>query len=337
MIVVFLAQAWAGPTGELNVRAGGRTAPEAALQTPDAWANDTEPSALLSVDGAVRLGAADGGWARFSLGAWGYLPDEDSLLATGSVSGGWTGPHTALAARYDVQAFPVLPDASNGRLDLLGRWHRKGTAWDVVGQVEAVDRRWWGESGFTAAEVSAVAGTTRGLFGVDLGAGGQGNLAGGLFTDGEPGAQARVLGRLRLGDAGWRLALEYRFIWAFSGEVEAETAPATTPMGEYADDLDALSGGGFLQHRVGLSGAVVAGPWTVAASGFFRQRTPEEADEGAVAFTRSYGGQGQLTRTLSTTVGVSGTVGATHAELGSGPGYLDAYGWLGLSLRFGKN
>src|SRR6185295_1534677 len=110
------------------------------------------------------------------------------------------------------------------------------------------------------------------------GAGGQTNVAGGVGSDGPIGAQARTLVRLRFVQTDWSVVLEHRLIVAAEGESEDATQPLFTPLGAYSDDVDALSGGGFVQNRVDLSAAWVHGPWTATASTSLRLRgaEPEE-------------------------------------------------------------
>ena len=332
-MILFILPALAGPTVDATLLAGARTAPESAIQVPSAWEGQFEPSGLLSGELRARFGKTEGPWARLAVGGWGYAPDLDASLATGGLGLGWSGKSgpsdLAIAGRYEGQVFPALMDATNGRSELIARARRDAPKWGIGGQLTAVDRRFVGAAGFTTAELGATLSLSPGAWGVDLGLSGQGNLTGA----GPIGAQGRTLERLRVGGASWRLALEHRLVWAFEGEVEEETRAAFTPIGDYADDVDALSGGGFLQNRVGLSGAVTAGAWTVSAGGFGRVRSADEGEESAVSFVRTWSGQARVERRMSPTVSLFVAGGAASATLGTGVGYLDGFGWLGVDLR----
>jgi hypothetical protein len=281
----------------------------------------------------VRFGGTLGPWGRIGLGGWGYAPDLDASLASGELGAGWTGrsgsTDLAVAGRYDGQVFPLLMAATNGRGELVLRARRDAPGWGISGQLLAVDRRFVGASGFTTAELGGVLAWSPGAWGVDVGASAQGNLAG----EEQLGGQARTLLRLRVGGPTWRIAAEHRLVWAVAGEVEEETRAAFTPVGDYADDVDALSGGGFLQNRFGLSGAVGSGAWTVSAGGFLRLRSPEEEGEEAVSFVRTWTGQARVERRMGPAVDLFVAGGAAAATQGTGQGYLDTFGWVGVDLR----
>lgn len=317
-----------------TVQAGARTSPESAIQVPAAWEGEFEPSALVYADVSARFGKARGPWARLELGGWAYAQDLDASLASAGVGVGWGGAvgplDVSLAGRYDGQWFPLLMVATNGRAEVIARARHDEKLWGLSGQLTAVDRRFVGAKGFTTAELGATLTLTpAATWGLDLGASGQANQG----AAGPIGGQVRTLERLRFGGKAWRLALDHRLVWALEGEIEEETRAAFTPIGDYADDVDALSGGGFVQHRFGASGVVTAGKWTFSAGGFGRFRSAEEEEEEAVAFVRSYGGQARVQRTLTPAVELFVAGGAVGATLGTGRGFVDGFGWVGLDLH----
>jgi hypothetical protein len=168
-----------------------------------------------------------------------------------------------------------------------------------------------------------------GPWGLDLGLSAQGNLA----QDGALGGQLRSLERLRFRGKIWSVSLEHRLIGALAGDVEDETRAAFTPLGDYADDVDALSGGGFVQNRIGASGALTPGDWTLSLGGLARLRSAEREEEAAVGFVRALSAQARVQRALGPRADLYLAGGLAGAVLGTGQGYQDTYGWLGLDLR----
>ena len=333
MFLATLASALAAPTVDGTLLAGARTAPESSVQLPSAGEGDFAPSALVSANVRLRLGGDQGAWARLELGGWGYT-DLDASVATGGLGLGWRGTmgqtNLDLAGRYDAQVFPVLFDASNGRAELIGSARRAAPTWSLTGQATGIDRRFVGESGFTTGELGAVFGWSPGACGLDVGASAQVNAA----NTGAIGLQGRTLLRLRAGAGSWHVAVEHRLIYAADGEAERESRAAITATGDYSDDIDALSGGGFVQNRVGVSGAFNAGPWTLSAGGFARFRGAETEEEAAVSFIRTWSGQARVERAFGDDLDVFVAGGAAGATLATGTGYVDTFGWLGLDVRF---
>lgn len=333
MFVWLSSLALAAPGLEATLFAGARTAPESAIMVPSAWEGDFEPSGVVAADVRARLGQGQGPWARLELGAMGYAPDGDASLGIGGVGIGWGGRRGALdlsaAGRCDGQVFPWLGAASNERAEVVLRARHDAPGWSLGGQLAGVDRRFVGAAGFSTAELGAVLALTPGAWGVDVGASGQGNRD----WAGQPGAQARSLLRVHAGGASWRVVVDHRFIYALEGEVEEETHAAFTPFGDYADDVDALSGGGFVQQRIGASGAVDVRGWTVSAAGFARFRSPEEEEEARISFVRTWAGQARVQRAVREGVAVFVVAGASSATVGTGAGYLDTFGWVGVELR----
>ncbi len=337
-LLLGVAPAWAAatpPTTEATVLAGGRTAPESAIRIPSGFEGGFEPSALLAVDVRVRFGAERGPWARLAAGSWAYAPDVDASEIHGGGAAGWTGTRAELAGRYDVAWFPLLTEASNGRAEVMGRVRLGDDPWALTPSVTLVDRRYinGGAADYSTGEAGAVGSYTAAAGArIDVGLSGQVNAAGGIGANGPLGAQGRSLVRLSLNGTRWRVSAEHRFILAAEGETEV-TAPALyTLVGDYDDDVDALSGGGFTQHRVGVSGAVEAGAWTVSAGGLARLRAASE-EELAAAYGRSVAGQIRLDRRFGAALTGFASLGVSTASSPGRPGYLDAWGWAGVTWR----
>lgn len=333
MLLLLICAALADTTVEGSLRLGGRTAPESAIQVPSGWEGELDPSALGSLEARARFGDTSGRWARLELGGWGYAPDADASMITAGGGLGWgredDGGALSLAGRCDAQIFPLLSAATNERVELYGGAARTLPRGTLTGQITAVDRRFVGEQAMSTAELGGLLALGSVPWGVDLGLSVQGNAS----QDGDLGGQLRTLERLRGGGKIWRLSMEHRLIGAFAGDVEDETRAAFTPLGDYADDVDALSGGGFVQNRVGASGALTPGKWTLSLGGLARFRAAETEEEAAVGFVRAWSAQGRVQRALSPRADLYLAGGLAGATLGTGGGYQDAYGWLGLDLR----
>lgn len=311
---------------ELTVLAGGRSAPESTLLVPSGW--EAEPSGLLAVVGSGTVGGARGGWFRARGTAWGYAPDTDVALLGGGLGGGWAGERAEVAARWDAEVYPLLPEASSLRAELFA--HGAAGAWS--GRILAVDRRFLATSAasFTAAEVEGARSfRPRDGLSLEAGLGAQANKAEAVGGDGPWGAQARARATVGLAGTRWLAAVEYRFTWAAEGESERERIAAFTPLGDYSDDVDALSGGGFLQHRVSVNGAVRAGEWTLAADLTLRLRDAEEEEERTVAYARIFSGKLRLSRPLVRDLEGFAAVGADSAAVVTGDQFVDAFGWVG--------
>jgi len=333
MFLPLISLALADTAVEGSLRVGGRTAPESAIQVPSAWEGSLDPSGLSSVELRARLAGDAGAWASLELGGWGYAPDQDASLLTAGVDLGWgregAGRTWRLAGRCDAQVFPWLSSATNERVELYGSAGRALSHGVLTGQLTAVDRRFVGEQALSTAELGGVLALDPGPWGVDLGLSAQANLA----QDGALGGQLRSLERLRLRGKIWSLSLEHRLIGALAGDVEDETRAAFTPLGDYADDVDALSGGGFVQNRIGASGALTPGAWTLSLGGLARFRAAEAEEEAAVGFVRALSAQARVQRALGPRADLYLAGGLAGAALGGGGGYQDTYGWLGLDLR----
>lgn len=334
MILTLIGAALAAPTLDATVRAGARSAPESALPLPSLWEAEIEPAGLLSADLRGQVGQDSGPTAWLTLGGWGYAPDGEASLATAGLGAGWRQKKDDIswsaAARYDGQLFPVLWAASNGRAELFGDLGRSFGKSQLTGSLTALDRRFVGDAAYSTAELAGLFSHSAQAWGVDLGASAQGNAAPG----GEPGAQLRSRARLRLGGERWRLSLEHQLILAFGGEVESELRPVFTPVGDYAGDVDALSGGGFSQHRLALSGTLLQGPWLLSVGAMGRLRRPAFEEEAAFSYVEAASGQLRAQRDLKKGMDVFAVVGLAGASLGDGTGFVDSFGWLGFDLRW---
>jgi len=339
LLMLLCRPAHAGPQADLTFLAGGRSAPESAIEVPSAWEGEIAPAGLVAVDGRLRFGDVLGPWGRLGLGAWGYAPETEASLLDGGAAGGWVSEVgnaglVDLAGRYDLQLYPGLSQAGSGRGEALLRGRHDGRGWELTVQARGVDRRFldFASADFSSGELGLVLGVQlAGPLHMDLGAAGQANEQGALGNDGPWGSQAR--GHLRLTAAGGKVhgSVDYRFLAAFSGETEQARAPVFTMTGDYSDDVDALSGGGFTQHRVDVGGAAEAGPWTVSAGGLLRLRQAGTEEE-QVAYGQSWQGQVRLDRKLGETLTAFTSTGASAASIASG-GYLDIFGWGGLEWR----
>lgn len=339
LLLLIVGAALAGDTaaasGTLDTTflVGGRTAPESAILVPAGWEGGSEPSGLAALDTRARFGAERGPWARIGANAWGYLPNRDASEVGGVAGLGWAGAgNLDVAGRYNVEWFPLTSAAGNGRAEGMIRTSHSGEGWSLTPKFVLVDRRYFQAptADFSTGEAGAeLALGPKARFGVDVGLSGQANEARALGSSGPWGGQARGLVRLRFNGDTWQLSAAYRFAAAFAGETEEETAAVFTLQGDYADDVDALSGGGFTQHRVGLSGAVEAGKWTFSAAGLARLRIAN-ADELAASYGQSLGGQARVERALGTAVGLFGSVGVNTAS-SSSRSYTDTWGWLGVT------
>jgi len=338
-----LPSAWAGPQGQLTVLAGGRAAPESTILLPTAWEGNIEPAGLAAVDGGLRLGAVDGAWVTLGAGTWAYLPEGEALSVDGRGALGWSGAASErlmldVAAKVEAEWYPLFQAGFNGRTEVLGRARYTGSGWSLTPSLTAVDRRYLDQpaASFSYGEAGLVLGLSGdGPLALELGLAGQGNQSQGLGSEGAVGAQLRGLSCLSVTSGAWHGGLEYRLTVALEGEVEHELRPLFTPWSDYSDDADALSGGGFVQHRVRLWGALSLSRWTLSAGAMGRQRQAGD-DELAVSYKQSGQLRLEADRELSEALVAFGAVGAASAGTPSGPGYMDGWGWLGLRWRLGS-
>jgi hypothetical protein len=338
--LVMIPLARAGAEIEGTVLAGGRTAPESTIPLPSAFETTIEPSGLGAAIVDARVGRSTGAWAQAGLSLWAYAPESEATLLAGGPAIGWTGSSDAvvrfdLAARYDLQAYPNLDASSSGRGEALARGARRWQRWALSGFALGVDRRFAGAgvTDFTTGELGAVLGFHgSGPLAIDVGVSGQVNQAEGVGSDGPVGGQGRSLVRVRLGGDEWHVVLEHRLIVAAEGEIETETQPLFTPLGDYSDDVDALSGGGFVQNRVDLSAAWVHGPWTATASTILRLRDAEP-EELQAAYGRAIQGRLEGRRAFSDRLDGFASVGVGSATLAGSEAYTDTSAWIGVTCH----
>jgi hypothetical protein len=338
MIAAFV---WTGAApaaeGHVDVLAGGRTAPEAALEQPVEWEPEIEPSVLAAVVGSVQSFHGEAWWGVDGQ-VWGFAPEtEATLLGLGPRAGVGADAGKArfeLAGRYDAELYPVGMEPTNGRAEALASGAVDLGAARPFLLAEGVVRTYFVETdwSFHAAQVDG---------GVELGGANarvvltgtwqinEGRDASGEFV---PGQQVR--GTIDVGISARKLEAfaSYQLIHAWNGAADEAARSQFTPIGSYSSDADALSAGGFLQHlgEVGCSAEV--GAWTFRGSALGRFR---DADPGAASYANTFHGQLDVHRDLSErTTGIL-TLGASAAEVVSGQSFVDLYGWVGLSYELG--
>jgi len=318
--------------GEVAIRIGGRTEPEAALEQPAEWepAEEFEPAALTILSARVGHQDGDGPWWRVSGAAWGVAPEgESSLLSltpqagVSSLAGPW---RLDVAGRTDLQAYVVEEgDASSVRGEVFASITRPSDRWiprlSVVGiarqypiqptwsfrSVEpAVELTYRRDDGWVRWTGSGQANHHQDVLGTQVRTG---------VTMGLTGAKAELWGG-------------YGLIAAQGGGTQAAARPPFTPLGDYAADADALSAGGFLQHRVDIGTSMFLGDWTVRASGLARLRQSVQLDP--ATFDRTGHGQLDVERPFGGPWTGVATVGVSGARLVGGGSYTDVYGWLGV-------
>lgn len=342
--------------GDVTFVAGGSSFPEISLEGLEDEAHHAqegesgveeswEPAALFGIMASYRFEGDGDAWGALNAQGFGYLPESEVSQAQASFQGGLsTGTRDAswadVTGRVDIHAVPGISQASSGRAEVVGQ----GGA-DLgpgLGQVslQIIGRRYpWGlERSFAAAALTSAytlsPQSSRDF--LTLSAGVQGNM-GYRFDDDEwepqPGAQ------LRLGLAGGHgfessdIQAAYRLYWAVQGDGEEEEKAIFTPIGFYADDADALSSGGFVQHRLELSGRWYRGPWTLSAYGVGRLRLGEDDDDdGAYAWTWHAHSQGE--RRFRGPWSAVGLIGLSTLEVVGTGRSVDVYGWLGARRAF---
>jgi len=161
----------------------------------------------------------------------------------------------------------------------------------------------------------------------------QGNQGTNLGTNGSQhdamGAQTRALLEGGVMGRRWDVQLGYRLYLARGGQVEEATRSQFTPLGFYSDDADALSAGGFVQHRLDLAGALELDDWTVQLSGLGRLRQ-SDPDVATASYARTLHSHLTARRELRDGLALSLTAGVSGAETVHERSYTDLYGWLGL-------
>ncbi|MBX2802215.1 MAG: hypothetical protein KTR31_31325 [Myxococcales bacterium] len=347
--------ALAAPSLEVGVALGGRTAPESVIQVPEVdegEPGDTEevgeeedgefePSVLLLADarGRVTAGAV---WGAVDATAWLLAPEGEADRLTASPQVGVGAAAGAVRAdavgRYLLDLFPFRSSASSGRAEIHGGldWQPPEARIGAGLHATLVDRHFFAvpEWGFRTIEAGATArlGGTGPVW-LELGLAGQGNQGlvrqeGGLER--EWGSQLRGMVGVGVSTPAAYLQLRLRPLWAFAGELDDDTVRAQfTPLGDYAEDADALSAGGFQQQRLDVQAAVQPGRWTVSAGVLGRLR------RGAASQTLLRTGHAYLllARPVSGPWSLRATLGVAGAEPAGGQSFVDIYGWAGVRWR----
>ncbi len=316
---------------ELTALVGVRTAPDAALEQDDEWEPEVEPTALAALMGQVRQVSGDG-WFGLDGSLWGLTPEGDASMAALGPRAGFGADvgdvRLDAAARYDAQLYPLILEASSGRAEAVftGSWSAGAVRPEL--SVSGLDRHYpfRTEWSFRAAEPAVGLRVDAGAFRGRLGGSWQVNQ-----TQIATGTQLRGTAEVGLGSRRVEVWAIYGLIGASGGTVQSAARAQFTAVGDYSADADALSAGGFLQHRGEVGISATLDPWTLRASAMGRIR--DSVLEDRAAFDRTLHGQVDLERSLSDTVSAVATGGGSGAGLPGGRGYVDIYGWAGLSWR----
>lgn len=322
---------------------GGRTAPQLTSQGPAELTEAESPTALAVLRAEVESEARRGAWAGLAMESWTYLPDPELSLLRAEPRAGWAPHlgevwHATLGARYALEGYPWSPALGSGRAEATAGFGPTLERFKLGLDGNIVRRSFFGTPAwsFTMADGGLLLRASRSPGGlrasvrlsVQFNSGHTVDAAGALHP--ATGTQAR--GRATLGwtrgpldlSAGWSV------IRAWEGDVEDAARPQFTPLGQYADDADALSAGGFVQNRLDLSVAwLPAAAWTLGLDGLLRIRS---TDSGQVSGTLAASThlQGRVEWAQSAPLTVLFTAGLTRIELISDASALDVYGWMGL-------
>ena len=335
--------AHAGGQVKLEALAGGRTAPQVSAQGAGELGDTEAPVGLGALRVDAESAASKGAWLGITGESWSYLPDPELSLLRLEPRAGWH-PHVGevwrvdMGTRYALEAYPYSPRLSSGRGEATA------TVGPTLGALRAgllgtyVRRDFFGadEWSFETAEGGGLLGTAPASGGVRATATLTGQFNAGSTLD-AAGVQHPATGtQLRSSaDLGWTrrtvdLSLGWRFIRSWEGNVEDAARPQFTPIGQYADDADALSAGGFVQNRVDLSVAwLPSAAWTLGLDGMLRLRSSEDGQASASLATTQHL-QGRAERRMSESWQLFGALGMTRVDLVTGDSGLDLYGWMGL-------
>lgn len=339
-MILFITVALAGSTAEVGVLTGVRGNAESTLEQPQAVSiANLEPSATVAVLGEARIRWKSGIWLATSGEAWTYIPEPDPTLlravpALGGTFNWGTFSHFDAAARYSLEAVPFYTDRANGRAETTAKVGLDIGAHRMDLIALGVSRDWFDLPAwsFRTAELGVCWAWQPSAFRLGICATGQYNA--GWTVNATNGLNAATGEQLRLGTSGgwtshgWDLSLEYRLYLADEGNVEDAARPQFTPVGEYDDDADALSAGGFTQHRFGLSlNGSFAEVWTLNASLLTRLRLNEPKQFTSV-LSRTFHADLNIGRSLGGPWSVHGVAGITTLDLPDGEASYDPSGWL---------
>lgn len=343
-MILLIATAFAATTAELSLLAGARGDAESLLEQPEAREQTLEPSATFGLLGEVRQRWSSGLWIAGAGEVWTYAPEADSTLARlvpaagGSFEIGERG-RLDLAARYALEDAPLRADMLNGRAEATGRAGVGLGSHQLDVLALAVSRDWFGQPAwsFRDAEAGLVWGWQPSAF--RLGARATGQLNSG-HTVNEVGTLDPTRGlQLRLGLSGgwtgerWDLGGEYRYYIADEGQAEDAARPQFTPVGELDDDADALSAGGFTQHRLGLNARGELGSSTTLSLNALVRVRDNEPGQPSAALSRTLHAGADLGRSLTGPWSLHAVGGITTLDTPSGASSLDPYGWLLVRWR----
>ena len=339
MIACLLLVALARARGEIEVIAGGRSAPEATVEVPET-VNDLEPAALVAVAGRVETDPGEGFWARADGSLWALTEDDARLVEVRPALGWGARGHAVgseLAASFQGQAYPWNTAASNGRTEAFADGNVTAGDHRFDLSVLGIDRRypWQQEWGFSTVQPGIGWRWEPGLVRGAVGAAWQGNAGWTIASDGSldrsTGTQLRAEIELGVATRRWDVWARYAPIRAYEGDYAYAAQPQFTPIGDYQDDADALSAGGFFQHRLDATITWDSDPWTVRAEGLGRVRDSESGNP-AASFSRTVHGQLSIDHVLaarSPDWSWVAVLGVSAAELVDGRHYTDVYGWAG--------
>ena len=341
-MILFIAAASAGTTAEIGLIAGVRGNAESTLEQPEgADIENLEPSGTAAIVGEARKRWKSGIWVAGSGELWTYFPEPDPTLfrAVPALGGAFDlGKHGHLdvATRYSLEWVPLRADRVNGRAEATVKTGLNTGAHRLDVLAVGVSRDWFDlpQWSFRTGEAGLVWAWQPSAFRVGARATGQYNAG---WTENAAGGVDPARGeQLRLGaSAGWTgrawdVGVEYRLYVADEGEVEDAARPQFTPVGDYDDDADALSAGGFTQHRVGLTANGKLGEaWTVDASVLARLRL-NPPDQPSAALTRSFHVGADLGRSLGGPWSLHGVAALSTIELPDGETSYDPSAWLML-------
>lgn len=345
MILWLVGVASAGTTASIDGIVGARGDAEATLEQPTAREDaPLEPSATAAVLAEVRRSWKSGPWLGVAGEAWTYLPEPSPTLLRVTPRGGLAlslgdRGHLDLGARYALEAVPLRPSLHSGRAEATaGAGLTLGDhALEVV--ATGVDRRWLGtpEWSFRTAEGAVTWGWQPSDWRFGARAAAQANAGSTVSSDG---TLARATGyQVRLGaSTGYTrgavdVSVDYRVYLSKEGQVGDAVRPQFTPVGEYDDDADALSAGGFVQHRLSAALGATFGRWDLTADALGRVRI-NQAGQPAAALSRTAHVAADLGRDLGHGgLQVHAVLGVSAFGTPSGAGALDPYGWVGVRWR----
>ncbi len=336
----------AGGEARVETLVGGRTAPQVTSQGPAQLVTKDGPAALAAVRAEVESEARRGVWVGAALESWAYLPDPELSLVRAEPRAGWTPALGALwradlGARYALEGYPWSASLSSGRAEATAGVGPTVGPLKLGLEGSYVRRDFFGTPSwsFQMAEGGCRVSTAPSAGGLraSLRLSSQFNAGFTVDTAGDshPATGTQARGRADVGWTGGSVDLNvgWSIIRAWEGNVEDAARPQFTPIGQYADDTDALSAGGFVQNRFDLSMAWLPRPaWTLGLDGMLRLRTTDPGQASGSLATSAHL-QGRVERKLSDQLTLLGTAGLTHIELVTGSNALDLYGWTGLRWR----